>query len=140
MLILFGGVHVLAVYDANFNVPADPKMAEIDRLAKAYTIPMGPCTPTAFGLIQILSVSYSLLLIYAGVLNLLAMGPAMRAGRLRALAMCNILFIALLLGVLVVYQFPPPMLFAGTALVLFGVSWVKQRGGAPDGPISGDNS
>lgn len=87
---------------------------------------LGPFTPSAWGGMQILNSSYSVLLIYIGILNLLAMRPAAWAGRLKALTVCNIFFVALLLLITIVFQFPPPMLFAATALIFFGVSWVKQ--------------
>lgn len=124
---LFGAVHGLAVYDTNFNPPRDAKLAEIQTASKAYMISMGPFKPSVFGLSQILSLSYTTFLLYIGTINLLAMGPAAQAGRLRALTMCNILFVALLFGITILYQFPPPMFFAGIALILFTVSWWKQR-------------
>ncbi|NOT01277.1 MAG: hypothetical protein HOP29_11685 [Phycisphaerales bacterium] len=127
VLILFGAVHVLAVYQANFTTQPDPKLAEIDAAAKAYTVRLGPFSPTAFGGIQILNSSYSVLLIYAGVLNLLVLRAASQAGRLKAITVCNVVFVGLLLGITILFQFPPPMLFAATAFVLFGVSWAKQR-------------
>jgi len=126
-LIIFGSVHLLAVYKANFTEPTDPKLAEINAAAKAYTIELGPFTPSAWGGMQILNSSYSVLLIYVGILNLSAMRSAAQAGRLTALTVCNIFFIVLLLLITIVYQFPPPMLFAGIALIFFGVSWAKQR-------------
>jgi hypothetical protein len=125
-LIVFGAVHLLAVYHGNFVPPADEKQAEIKRLAMEYILPMGPFKPTAWGGNQILNSSYSVLLIYVGVLNLLALRPAAQAGRLRAFATCNVLFVALLLAITILFQFPPPMIFATTSLSLFGVSWLKQ--------------
>lgn len=94
--------------------------------AKSYTVPIGPFTASAWGGMQILNASYSVLLLYAGTLNLLAMRPAAQTGRLRALTTCNVLFVAMLLGITILFQFPPPMLFAGTTLIFFCVSWWKQ--------------
>lgn len=125
-LIVFGAVHLFAVYQANFTIPADPKIADMQAAAKAYTVPIGPLTASAWSGMQILNSSYSIWLIYAGALNLLTFRPAAQTGRLRALTVCNLLFIALLLGITILFQFPPPMLFAGVALILFGVSWWKQ--------------
>jgi len=127
VLLLFGAVHLLAVYKANFTTPTDPKLAEIDAAEKALTVSFGPLTATGFGLIQILNCSYSVLLIYAGVLNLLAMRPAISTGRLKALTACNVIFVGLLLAIIIFFQFPPPMLFAGLALIFFVASWAKQR-------------
>lgn len=127
VLILFGAVHLLAVYHANFNPPATEQEAEIKRLESQYSIAMGPFKATGWGCVQILNSSYSVLLLYAGVLNLLAMRPAIAMGRLRAITLCNIVFVAILLAITMIFQLPPPMLFNATALVLFGVSWWKQR-------------
>lgn len=126
VLVLFGAVHLLAVYKGNFMPPDDDREAEIKRLAMEYTITMGPFTPSAWGGMQILNSSYSVLLMYAGFLNLLAMRPVAQFGRLKVLTGCNILFVALLLLIIIVFQFPPPMLFAAIALFLFCVSWVRQ--------------
>jgi len=126
-LIVFGAMHLLAVYNANFREPTDPKMAEISAAAKAHIIELGPFTPSAWGTMQILNGSYSVLLIYAGVLNLSVMRVAAQAGRLKGLTVCNIFFVALLLLITIIFQFPPPMLFAGIALTLFSASWAKQR-------------
>lgn len=126
-LIVFGAVHLLAVYQGNFVPPSDDRKAEIKRLAVEYTMTMGPFKPSAWGGMQVLNSSYSVLLIYAGVLNLSVMRAAAQAGRLMALTVCNIFFVAILLLIAIVFQFPPPMLFAGIAFILFGVSWVRQR-------------
>lgn len=127
VLIAFGAVHVLAVYQANFTTQTDPQLAELDAAAKAYTVRLGPFSPTAFGAIQILNASYSILLVHAGVLNLLICRAAISTGRLKAVTVCNSAFVALLLVVTVLFQFPPPMVFAATALILFVSSWAKQR-------------
>jgi len=126
VFLLFAAVHGLAVYDTNFNPPRDEKLAEIQTATKAYVITMGPFKPSVFGLTQILSLSYTTFLLYFGTINLLALRPAAQAGRLRALTLCNILFVAMLFGITILYQFPPPMLFSGVALALFCVSWWKQ--------------
>lgn len=127
VLIAFGAVHLLAVYHGNFAPPADEKQAEIKRLAVEDTATMGPFKPSSWGGMQILNCSYSVLLFHVGILNLLAMRPAAHSGRLKALTVCNFFFVSLLLFITIVFQFPPPMLFAGIALILFGLSWVKQR-------------
>ncbi len=127
VLILFGLVHLLAVYHGIFLPPADDKKAEIRRLAIEDTGAMGPFKPSTWGGMQILNSSYSVFLVYIGFLNLLAIRPAAQAGRLAGLTVCNIFFVALLLLITIIFQFPPPMLFAGIALILFGASWVKQR-------------
>jgi len=126
VLILFGMVHLLAVYHSNFLPPSDERTAEIKRLAMEYTQAMGPFSPSAWGGMQILNSSYSVLLIYVGVLNLLALRPARQTGRLRTLTSCNILFVALLLFITILFQFPPPLVFAAVVLILFGASWWKQ--------------
>jgi len=126
VLVLFGLVHLAAVYHGNFLPPADDKKAEIKRLAMEDTVTMGPFKPSAWGGMQILNSSYSILLIYVGILNLWTMRPAAQIGRLRGLTGCNIFFVSLLLLITIIFQFPPPMLFAGIALILFGVSWMKQ--------------
>ncbi len=133
VLILFGAVHVLAVYKSLIVGPESPAEADADRALRAFSMNMGPFHPTGWHTLNILNASYSVLLIYAGVINLIALGPAIAAGRLRALTLANMIFVALIAAVPLLLQFPPPLVFALLALILFILSLVKQRSRAIGG-------
>jgi hypothetical protein len=127
VLFMFGAVHLLAVYKGNFVPPEPGPMGDLDRMAKEIKQRMGPFEFSAFGLIQLLSASYSVLLLYAGTVSLVSLGPSATQGRLRGLTVVNLLLAILMLGLTIVYQFPPPMLFAAVATVLFSISLFQQR-------------
>lgn len=125
-LLIFGSVHLLAVYQSLFVAPTAPAEIEADRALYALKFDMGPFHPTGWHTVNILNSSYSALLLYAGVLNLTAVGPAIAAGRLRRLTVVNIAFVAVLLAIVLALQFPPPALFAATALAFFAISFFRQ--------------
>ena len=87
---------------------------------------MGPFHPTGWHTVNILNSSYSALLLYAGVLNLAALSPAIAAGRLRRLTVVNIAFVSVLLAITLALQFPPPALFATITLAFFAISFFRQ--------------
>ena len=95
-------------------------------MAKEIKQRIGPFEFSSFGLIQLLSASYSVLLLYAGAVSLATVGPAAAQDRLRRLTVTNLALAALLLLLTIVFQFPPPMLFAGMATILFAVSIFQQ--------------
>jgi hypothetical protein len=66
-------------------------------------------------------------LVFAGVLNLVALPAALAQGRLRALTVVNLAFCGLLFVICVVARFPPPMVFALLIEVLFFLSLLGQR-------------
>lgn len=127
VLVLFGAVHLLAIYQGNFVPPPPGPEAELDRMAREIKQEIGPFEASAFGLIQLLNASYSVLLLYAGAVSLVAVGPAAAHGSFRRLTITNLILAALLLFLTILYQFPPPMLFAAAALILFTVSFLLQR-------------
>jgi hypothetical protein len=127
-LIVFASIHLLAVYQSNFGEPATPEIAELDRMLRnVHILDAGPFQASAWHTVELLNTSYSVLLLYAGVLNLLMVGPALASGRLRRITWVNILFVGLLLALTVVFQFLPPMVLTAVVLLLFVVSLIRQR-------------
>lgn len=126
-LILFGSVHLLAVYKSLFVAPTDPAEIRADEALRDFKIELGPFHPTGWHTVNILNSSYSALLLYVGILNLIALGPVAAAGRLRALTVVNILFTTILFAICLALQFPPPMVFAFACMLFFTISLVKQR-------------
>jgi hypothetical protein len=122
----FGAVHLLAVYHAYFAPPRGAAEANLKAAALQVREKMGPFEPTAWGGIQILNASYSILLLFVGALNLVVLRPTAEYGRLRALTLLNMLLAALLMTVTIIYQFPPPMILAGVIGALFIVSLLRQ--------------
>jgi len=127
VLLLFGAVHFTAVIKSNFFDTPTPDETRMAEALKARTIlEAGPFHATMWNAVQILSSSYSFLLFQTGVLSLIALRPAIAAGRLRALTLVNALFAAIYAGVCLYNQFPPPLTFATIACILFVVSFVSQ--------------
>lgn len=124
--LLFGLVHLLAVYQGNFGAPEGELEAEARRAARALTVDMGPFHTDAYQLTQLLSASYSALLLFVGVLNLRMLRPAIAFGSLRDLTIVNLVFTGVLTGLTIIYRFPPPMIIAGAAFVCFLVSLIRQ--------------
>lgn len=133
-LLVFGGIHLLAVYKSLFVAPTDPAEIRADEALRAFKVELGPFHPTGWHTVNILNASYSALLLYVGILNLIALGPVAAAGRLRTLTVVNILFTTILFTICLALQFPPPMVFAFACMVFFAISLVKQQAGVPTSP------
>lgn len=119
---LFALVHGLAIYEANFTEPRTDEARAVKQAALAHQVRLGPFLATAWGGLQILNTSYSILLCFVGLLDLVAVKDA-PAPRVRTLAAVNIGLAAALTAVALLYQFPPPAVFAFAALVCFTIAW-----------------
>jgi len=125
--LVFAGVHFTTFLQSILVAPTDPLQIEAEHALRAVVVDMGPFH-THFGLlVRLLSSSYSTLLVFVGVLNLVALPSAVADGRLRALTLVNLVFCALLLALSAAVRFPPPMVFALIIEVLFALSLVAQR-------------
>lgn len=126
-LFLFSAVHMIPMFAAIFSEPTKPIEIEAKRAMTAVAVDIGPFHSNWAKLNQLLSVSYSALLFFVVALNLVALPAVIAHGRLRALAMVNVIFVAVLLGTSVIYSFPPPGVFSLVALVLFLGAFVRAR-------------
>lgn len=126
-LLVFGGIHLLAVYKSLFVAPTDPAEFRAEAALRDFKVDLGPFHPTGWHTVNILNASYSALLLYVGILNLIALDPVAAAGRLRTLTVVNILFTTILFAICLALQFPPPMVFAFACMLFFTISLVKQR-------------
>jgi len=123
----FAAVHLAAFLRGVLVAPTDPLQIEAERALRAVVVDMGPFH-THFGLlVRLLSASYSTLLAFAGVLNLVALAPAVAHGRLRALTRANLAFCGVMLAFAAAARFPPPMAFALAIEVLFALSLAAQQ-------------
>jgi len=129
-LILAGSSHSLAVLAVVFGEPQSEAEVAYRQAAEAFVLTTEPFESNAWGGNQILSASYSVLLVQTGLLSLWAMGPLQQAGLLRRLTLLNLICSGLQLGISIAYQFIPPMAFCGVVFVLFAVSLWRQRGAA----------
>ena len=127
VLLLLGIVHLLPFFASNLVPPGNQIEIEVHRALHALKYDMGPFHATGWHTTQLLSGSYSTLVIFVAILNFFTMGPMIAAGCFRTLTIVNLIFTAILLGITLVYQFPPPMVFSLVALILFGVSLMRQR-------------
>lgn len=135
ILVLFGAIHVLAIFQGLMAAPPDPtkmtgaelEMAHLDETAKGVKQRLGPFEFSAWCLFQILNSSFSLLLLGAGCTNLIVCRPVAAAGRLNRLTALNMTMTAALTAVTVIWRFPIPMVFAAGATICFLISLLRQR-------------
>ncbi len=141
VLIIFGAFHQLVVYKSLLVGHETPAEARLTQNLKSFQVPgpMGPFKPTAWHTTNILSNSYSLLLIFAGVINLLTLTPVIAAHKLRPLTLANVIFTFLIAAICLAFQFPPPLLFAGAAWFCFTMSLIRQISAQPTGILAGSS-
>jgi hypothetical protein len=125
VLFLFSAVHMIPMFMDIFGEPTRPPEIEAKRAMTAVVIDMGPFHTNWARLNQLLSASYSALLFFVVALNLVALPPVIAHGRLKALAMVNVLFVAMLLAISLLCQFPPPAVFALAATILFAGAAIR---------------
>src|SRR5262245_17696275 len=83
VLLLFGGTHLLTVFKTSLTPPATPQEQAVDKaLRDMVLISAGPIHPTARDAVDILTRSYSVLLFFVGVVDLLCWRAMAAAGRL----------------------------------------------------------
>jgi len=138
-LIIFGAVHLLAVSKSLAITPTDPVEIDLTARLKAYSVDMGPFKPSAWHTTNILNTSYSVLLIFAGVINLLALSPAVAAQKLRPLTLASVIFTFLIAAICLAFQFPPPLIFAAAAWFCFTMSLIRQVSSQPTGTLAGSS-
>jgi hypothetical protein len=127
VLALFSAVHLIPMFADIFIAPTKLIEIEAKRAMADVTVDMGPFHTNWARLNQLLSASYSALLFFVVALNLVALQAVIAQGRLRTLAIVNVTFVAILLAIALIHQFPPPGVFALIAGVLFLGSVVKAR-------------
>lgn len=127
-LLLFSAVHMIPMFGDIFVEPSKPVEVEAKRAMTAVDVAIGPFHSNWVKLNQLLSVSYSALLFFVVALNLVALPAIVAHGRLWAMATVNVIFVAILLSTSVIYQFPPPGVFALIAEVFFVSAMVKAKG------------
>ncbi len=125
--LLFGCAHLVAVYKGNFEPPPTPEMAAAKAALESAQEQFGPLRASAWGGVQILNASYSILLFQVGLLSLAAARACAQTGRLAALTWINLTAMAALLAVSLWFQFPPPAVFALLLEVIFALSLARQR-------------
>jgi hypothetical protein len=124
-LLLFSAVHVIQMFADNLVEPTKPAEIEAKRAMAEVAVDMGPFHTHLGKLFQLLGASYSTLLIFVAALNLVALPAVIAHGRLRAMAMVNVIFVGILLAIAVIYQFPPPGVFALIAEAFFIATLVR---------------
>lgn len=127
VLLLFSAVHMIPMFFAMFAEPTKPLEVEAKRAMAAVVVDMGPFHTHWGNLSLLLSASYSTLLFFVVALDLVALPAVIAHGRLRAMAMVNVVFVGLLLAIALVYQFPPPAVFALAAEALFVGAAIRAR-------------
>ena len=131
VLLLFSTVHLIPMFIDLFAEPTKPVEIEAKRAMAAVTVDMGPFHTSWVGLNRLLSASYSTLLYFVVALNFVALRAVIAYGRLRALAVVNLIFSGVLLAIALIYRFPPPAVFALGAVVLFAGAAARAPAGVP---------
>lgn len=122
-LFVFASIHSIAVFRANFLPPRDAREAALQTTMAEYTESLGPLTASAWGAMQILNSGYSILLFFVVAIDLALLGAAAQTGRLARLAAINAGFCVALCIAPIWFQFPPPIVFAAPAALLFALAW-----------------
>lgn len=125
VLLVFATVHAVAALSGLFTTPTDPAELALTDHLKASVQPLGPFRPTAWGLVQILNLSYSLLLYFAGALAWYVRDAAGAAGRLRGVGVLAMVLCVALFALAMAFSFPPPAVFALAGAVCFGVAALR---------------
>jgi hypothetical protein len=125
-LIVTGLTHSLAVISLIVGEPQSEAEAAYRRASEQFVMTTTPLVSNAWGGNMILSASYSVLLIQAGALNLIAVGPLRTAGRLRTATALNLIFAGAQVAIAIAYQFWPPIVFLSVVAGLFAVSLWRQ--------------
>lgn len=133
VLLLFGGTHLSAVYISATTPPSTPQEQILDKVMReTVLIPDSSIKTTTHDAMEILSRSYSTLLIFVAIVDLLCWRAMAAVGRLRRLALVNLIFSIILAILPALALFPPPMAFSTIAALLFGYSWLAQRAPTQD--------
>lgn len=127
-LLLFSAVHMIPMFADIFTEPTKPPEVEAKRAMVAVAVDIGPFHSNWAKLNQLLSVSYSALLFFVVAINLVALPAIVAHGRLRATATVNVIFVGIVLSTSVIYQFPPPGVFALIAEAFFVAALVRATG------------
>lgn len=130
VLVALASVHLIPVVQSNFVPPTTEPEMRLKELALSIRQKMGPLEPTVWGGIQILNISYSVLVFFVAAVNLATARAVSTAGGLAGLSAINAAFCVLLTAIPLLFQFPPPAIFALIAAVLYAVAWRKSRGAA----------
>jgi hypothetical protein len=128
-LVIFSAVHMIPMFMSMFVEPTKPAEIEAKRAMAAVAVDIGPFHTHWGNLNQLLSVSYTTLLFFVAALNLVALPAVIAHGRLRAMAMVNVIFVGILLAIAVIYRFPPPGVFCLIALVFFIGAAIRANAG-----------
>ena len=126
-LLLFSTVHMVPMFIDMFGEPTEPVEIEARRAMASVVIDMGPFHTHKGNLWLLLSASYSTLLFFVVALNFAALPAIVAHGRLRLFAAVNAIFVGVLLGIALMYQFPPPGVFALIAVLFFIAAIVRAR-------------
>lgn len=125
VLLLFSAVHMIPMFMDLFNEPTKPLEIEARRAMSAVAVDLGPFHTTMLGLNRLLSASYSALLFFVVAINFVTIEPVIAFGRLRTLAVVNLLFSAIMLAIALIYRFPPPAVFSLMAVIFFAMSGAR---------------
>lgn len=125
VLILFSLVHMIPTCYDIFVEPTEPAEIAAKEAMAAVTVDIGPFQTHLGKLHLLLSMSYSALLLFVGVANLVALPAVVAHGSLRNLALVNVLFTSILLAISLGCLFPPPAAFSLVAESLFALAMAQ---------------
>src|SRR5262245_33182978 len=106
LLILTAAVHTLAQFGPE---PQTPEFANLKSTMQAYQIDMMGMKPSAYGMLQSLSLTMTVMLLMLGLQNLLVAVVDESGKMIRRFALVNIIGVAALVALYWYYRIPPPL-------------------------------
>ncbi len=122
-LLIVAALHAVGHFSGG---PPDPAAAALERSMRDYHYEIMGMHPSAHDITQSLSLTMTVLLLFAGTIDLALFGAVATNPRaMRRLAFINVLGVAALVAVFAYYRIPPPFVTLAIVGVLFTIGLAR---------------
>lgn len=122
-LLIVAALHAVGHFSGG---PPDPAAAALERSMRDYHYEIMGMHPSAHDITQSLSLTMTVLLLFAGTIDLALFGAVATNPRsMRRLAFINVLGVAALAGLFAYYRIPPPFVTLAVVGVLFTIGLAR---------------